>query len=95
MTTTTCSQEDRQGRVCRLGVGHRARCRFGAMKLTPLQYDALIGLHNGQTEVYAPSSPTTSLVTLGLASRRFIGMRWWRFTLTPAGLEAVESEREG
>lgn len=39
-----CNQEDRAGRVCRLGLGHQARCRFGSRRLTGLVRRTFIGM---------------------------------------------------
>lgn len=86
-----CRAEDRAGRVCRLGAGHSARHRFGALGLTDGQCAALQAIA-AHPEHFNPGPSMRSLVALGLVQRSFIGMRWWRYTLTRAGRFVVHTE---
>jgi hypothetical protein len=93
--TRLCGNEDAKGRVCRFGANHRSACQFGELRLSDKQITALVMLRDkgnrGSLAVFAPGSEYLALERRGLVLRRFIGQRWWRFTLLPAGLAAVET----
>ena len=85
-----CGQKDESGRRCKLGAGHGVAHRFGSARLTEGQTRRLRWLSDsGPCEAYRPDPSMVSLVGLGLATRQFIGMGYWRYAITVAGRETA------